>query len=296
MEIFRNSNGYVPLLVNLEPYFDKPFAELPDEAKAMLHGTLLNPTYLTKQELATFSPELREILEESIPKPLLLAEEEFARLPDPVQQYLNRTCLTEVHLTDELKTRIERAYPNANDRTQEITLFLELFHQVPWDHWSAEHRRFLAAAYDNGHDPRHESDAYFHLFFLEEELKKLIEGARRDGKDSVIVVLRDIQDRVREIMKADRERVTAVNEQIREAQSNKRRGSTSESTYLLIIYALKEYLVSGLPGEAGTGLFKSQAKLIEALEQHYPEPEYRGMKQRTLQTVFAQANQAFQER
>jgi hypothetical protein len=32
MTIFRNSVGYAPLLVNVEPHFEKPFAEPPKEA------------------------------------------------------------------------------------------------------------------------------------------------------------------------------------------------------------------------------------------------------------------------
>jgi len=226
MKIVTTESGYVPLSVNLEPYFEKPYAELPDEAKAMLQGTILNLAYVTEQEIATFPPELREILKESIPKPLLPTKEEFARLPDPVQQYLNRTCLTEVHLTDELKARIQKAYPNPNERSKEIRLFLERFHQAPWDSWSVEHRRFLAATYDNGHDPRHEFDAYFHLYLFQEKLTEWIDKTERDGKDAAVVYLRKVEDRVNAILYADRERVGLEIQQQRKAHTEKPNGST----------------------------------------------------------------------
>lgn len=36
MEIFKNSSGYAPLLVNLEGYWDKPLAQLPNELRPLV--------------------------------------------------------------------------------------------------------------------------------------------------------------------------------------------------------------------------------------------------------------------
>ena len=38
MEIFKNASGYAPLLVNLAGYWEKSFAELPDELKHIVEN------------------------------------------------------------------------------------------------------------------------------------------------------------------------------------------------------------------------------------------------------------------
>jgi len=208
MKFFRNSSGHAPLRVNLEPYFAKPFAELPEEAKDIVKGGLL----------------------------------------------LNS-----------------------------------------WDKLSVAERRLIAAQNDYQSDPNLEPATYFELHCFLDELRNWIEKAQNDNKDSVVVALRDVEDRIKAIRKRDnREQVGLEIQKLRNAQIDKPQGSTTERTFLNIIEALLTFVLQPFPGTDDQPVFRSQEELINEIDDKHSN--WYGISKRNLQKVFAKAKKNDRDR
>lgn len=170
------------------------------------------------------------------------------------------------------------------------TLVEKRFSTFRWDQLDAQNRRSIAAQIDYQHDPNHEPATFFELVAFGEELKDWIARERNAGKDSAVVVLREVFDRVQKILDADRERVGAEIQQLRAL--NVARGTTPqlsarEATYLNIIGALLELALGKTPAGKPQSVFESQAAIIEALlARHADKP---GISKTTLEAKFADA-------
>lgn len=118
------------------------------------------------------------------------------------------------------------------------------FRAHPWDGLNVANRRNIAAQLDYQHDPNHEPATYFELVVFTEELKGWIDRMRRESKDAAVVVLRDVADRLEKILDADRERVGAEIQALREVAQTEpsvampnRSAQTKEKRTLLTIIA-----------------------------------------------------------
>jgi hypothetical protein len=156
----------------------------------------------------------------------------------------------------------------------------ERFFPFCWDDLNAMQRRSVAVQIDYHDDPAHEPSLYFGLARLADDLKVWIEKARRDSKDAVVVVLRDVADRVETILATDRDRVGADIQRLRKASNE---SAPRETTYLNIIGGLLDLLVSG----ARCG--NQTAIIATLLERHRHKP---GLSQRTLEEKFAAAKRS----
>lgn len=178
MDIFKNADGYAPLLVNLEGYWDKPLAELPRE--------------------------LRAIVEEH-------------------------------------------------------------YDVISWENLGVANRRNLAAQLDYQHDPKHEPSTYFGLICFADELTGWIEKARLESKDAAVVVLRDVADKIKEILECDRVRVGSDIQKLRVRQAGSNEAekplSTTERNSLLTIIAVlcKEAKLDYTKSAKTAGLIQSTA-------------------------------------
>ncbi|MEI8158537.1 MAG: hypothetical protein WCH60_16865 [Burkholderiales bacterium] len=88
-----------------------------------------------------------------------------------------------------------------------------------WDDLDPTNRRNIAAQNDYQHDPQHEPSTYFALVQFDEDLKTWIAKARQESKDSVVVALRDVADRIEQVLSTDRERVGSEIQLLRMAAS-----------------------------------------------------------------------------
>ena len=76
-----------------------------------------------------------------------------------------------------------------------------------WDDLDPTNCRNIAAQNDYQHDSLHEPSTYFELVQFDEDLKTWIAKARQESKDSVVVALRDVADRIEQVLSGDRKRV-----------------------------------------------------------------------------------------
>ncbi len=81
------------------------------------------------------------------------------------------------------------------------------FDLFPWDSLGVAERRSVAAQHDYQRDPKHEPATYFELCSFQTELQDWIKKAREQGKDAVVISLRDVNDRIDQVLEVDRERV-----------------------------------------------------------------------------------------
>ncbi len=88
-----------------------------------------------------------------------------------------------------------------------------------WDDLDPTNRRNIAAQNDYQHDPQHEPSTYFELVQFDEDLKTWIAKARQESKDSVVVALRDVADRIEQVLSSDRQRVGSEIQLLRMAAS-----------------------------------------------------------------------------
>jgi hypothetical protein len=98
-------------------------------------------------------------------------------------------------------------------------LVTHTFFLFPWDELDPTNRRNIAAQNDYLHDPLHEPSTYFELVQFQEELKDWLAKARRESKDAVELVLRDVAARIEEVLSGDRERVGSEIQLLRIAAS-----------------------------------------------------------------------------
>ena len=157
-QLFKNSDGYIPLNLNLEAYYESVFDALPDE----------------------------------------------------------------------LKKRVAMAMPRH------------------WDDIDVANRRSFARQHDYQHDPMHEPATYFSLYSFSVELKDWIAEAKNKSKDSVVLSLLAVSEKVEAILEIDRKRVGEDMQNLRqvalekvtiEANEVKPLSTRTENNYLRLLYA-----------------------------------------------------------
>lgn len=89
------------------------------------------------------------------------------------------------------------------------------FVSFPWDSLDVANRRNLAAQQDYQHDPNLEPATYFELLGFSQELEDWIKEARQKQENAVAVALRDVADRIKEILEGDRKRVGSEIQELR---------------------------------------------------------------------------------
>jgi hypothetical protein len=94
------------------------------------------------------------------------------------------------------------------------------FFPLTWDQLDVMARRSIAAQMDYQHDPVHEPAVYFELVQLGEDLKDWEKRARDESKDSVVVALKDVADRIEAILALDRGRVGAEIQELRRLKND----------------------------------------------------------------------------
>lgn len=126
-----------------------------------------------------------------------------------------------------------------------VTHKFSIFRLHPWDSLTVENRQRIAAQRDYQHDPNHEPSTYFTLCCFKDDLDGWIEKARKEYRDSVVVALRDVADRIEKILDDDRERVGAEIQELRAIKeksaptNHEKELSTNErNTMLRVIAAL----------------------------------------------------------
>ncbi|WP_338638834.1 hypothetical protein [Burkholderia pyrrocinia] len=75
-----------------------------------------------------------------------------------------------------------------------------------WDRSSVARRRNIVAQRDYLRDPKHEAAIFFQLDVLRDDLAKMIASARSKNASDVALALRDVDDRIKEILDSDRVR------------------------------------------------------------------------------------------
>lgn len=201
-----------------------------------------------------------------------------------------------IPLVANLEPYFEVSFDEIPADVQELVEARDLLLFRSWNSLPPDKRRHHAENTDGRAHSRREIDMFGSLWFLQNNVKEWIDTAERDQKDAAVVYLRKVADQIERIFGSNREQVEKQIKRIRSTQENESQSKTKLNTYLLIIYALKGYLLDGLPGEETKPIFRSQAELIATLEQHYSEPEFRGMGERNLETIFAAANRIYKER
>ena len=174
-------------------------------------------------------------------------------------------------LPDTLKSLVKRAY-----------------FAFPWNSLDAANRQSIAAQHDYQHDPNHEPATYFELVCFCEDLKVWIEKARQDSNDAKVVVLRDVADRIEQILDADRERVGGEIQGLRAARTTQETsGKVRDTTYLNIIGALLDCIFGEAPGAEKHPSFSNQSALVTLLDEKYKG--FSGLSKRNLEKYFAEA-------
>lgn len=87
-----------------------------------------------------------------------------------------------------------------------------------WDRNSVAGRRNIVAQRDYLSDPKHEAAIFFQLDVLRDDLAKMIASARSKNASDVALALRDVDDRIKEILDSDRVRDGELIQAVRTAK------------------------------------------------------------------------------
>lgn len=91
----------------------------------------------------------------------------------------------------------------------------EHFMMSPWDAMSVEEKRSDALYHDVTENPSYEPSLYQGLLELVDELTIRIEDARSKDKDSTALALKDVSERIENMIKADRDTIGADLKELR---------------------------------------------------------------------------------
>ncbi len=128
-----------------------------------------------------------------------------------------------------------------------------------WNRHDAAGRLSIVAQFDYLHDPRHDAVIYFQLYALRDEIAEMAARARADKASDIVVALRDVADRVNEILATDRSKDGAWIQAVQAAMRAgcEQNGSLIERTHVsdqlaILNQAALKFWGNAKPGDKAT--------------------------------------------